>query len=82
MGQKVHDERYEDIILQALPPKYERVRTASYERRDFGLDNIRHMVNTMYVDNISRSVSAKPVAGCGIAMQVAGHTSSDVQCNY
>ena len=40
MGQRVHHERYEDIILQALPPEYERVRTASYERRDFGLDDI------------------------------------------
>ncbi|CAN0068573.1 unnamed protein product, partial [Laminaria digitata] len=49
MGQTVHDERYEDIILQALPPEYESVRTASYERRDFGLDDIRHMVHTMYV---------------------------------
>ena len=51
MGQTVYDERYEDIILQALPPEYERVRTASYERRNFGLDDIRHMVHTMYVDN-------------------------------
>ncbi|CAN0516343.1 unnamed protein product, partial [Laminaria digitata] len=82
MGQTVHDERYEDINLQALPPEYERVRTASYERRDFGLEDIRHMIHTMYVDNLSRSVNAKPVAGRGIAMQVVGHTSSDVQCNY
>ena len=29
MGQPVLDERYEDIILQALPAEYERVRTAS-----------------------------------------------------
>ena len=46
MGQTVHDERYDDIILQALPPEYERVRTASYERRDYELDDIRHMVHT------------------------------------
>ena len=37
MGQPVPDERYEDIILQALPAEYKRVRTASYERRDFYL---------------------------------------------
>ena len=37
MGQPVPDERYEDIILQAIPAEYERVRTASYERRDFHL---------------------------------------------
>ena len=53
MGQTVHDERYEDIVLQALSPEYERVRTASYERQDFELDDIRHMVHTMYVDNLS-----------------------------
>ena len=57
MGQRVHHERYEDIILQALPPEYERVRTASYERRDFGLEESRHMVHTMYVDYLSRSLS-------------------------
>ena len=66
LGQTIHDNRYEDIILQALPPEYERVRTASYERRDFGLDDIRPMVHTMYVDNLSRSFNAKPVIGRGI----------------
>ena len=71
MGQTVQDERYGDIVLQALPPEYERVRTASYERRDFGLDDIRRMVHTMYVDNLSRSVNAKPVVGRGIAMPVS-----------
>ena len=57
-------------------------RTVHDERRDFGLDDIRCMVHTMYVDNLSRSINAKPIAGRGIAMQVVGHTSSDVQCNY
>ena len=55
MGRTIHDERYKDIILQALPPKYERVRTASNERRGFGLDGLRDMVHAMYVD--SRSLS-------------------------
>ena len=72
MGQTVHDERYDDITLQVIPPEYERIRTASYERRGFGLDDIRHMVHTMYVENLSRSVNAKPVAGRRIAMQVVG----------
>ena len=78
----MHDEKYEDIILRALPIEYERVLTASYERRDFGLDDIRHMVHTMYVDNLSRPSSAKPVAGRGIAMQVAGHNGSNMLCTY
>ena len=55
MGRTIHDERYKDIILQALPPKYERVRTASNERRGFGLDGLWDMVHAMYVD--SRSLS-------------------------
>ena len=33
MNQPVPDERYEEIVLQALPAEYERVRTDSYERR-------------------------------------------------
>ena len=82
MGQTIHDERYEDIILQALPAEYERVRIASYEKRDFGLDDIRHMVHTMYVDNLSRPVNHKPVAGRSIAMQATGHNSNEVRCNY
>ena len=47
----MHDERYEDIILQAFPAEYERVRNASYEQQDFGLVNIWHMVHTMFVDS-------------------------------
>ena len=82
MRQTAQDERCEDIILQPLPLEYERVRTASYVRREFRLDDIRHMVHTMYVDNFSRSVNAMPVVGLCIAMQAVGHTSSDVQCNY
>ena len=82
MGQTLHGQRHEDIILQALSPENERVRTALDERRDFGLEDIRHMVHTMYVNNLSRSVNAKPVARRGIAMQMVGYTSSDVQCNY
>ena len=75
MGHTVHDERYEDIILQALPPEYERVRTARYVKLEVGLDDIRHMVHTMYVDNRSCSVSVKQITGRGVAMQVVGHTS-------
>ena len=40
------------------------------------------MVHTMYVDNLSRSVNAKPVAGRRIGIQVVGDTSGDVKLNY
>ena len=76
-----NDERYTDIILQALPTECERVRTASYERRYFGLDSNRHMVHTMYVHVPSRSLNRKPVAGHVIAMQVGGHNGNDVKYN-
>ena len=55
------------------------IRTAIYERRDFELDDIRHMVHTTYVNNLSRSFNSKPVAGCGIAMQVVGDNNSEVK---
>ena len=32
MGQAMHDERYEDIILQTLPVEYEKVKNVSYEK--------------------------------------------------
>ena len=82
MRHTVHDERYEGIILQTLRGEYERGRTASYERLDFGLDEIRHMVHTTYVDNLSLSFKPKPVAGRGIAIQVVGDNISDVKCDY
>ena len=75
MGQTIHDERYEDIIPQALPVEYERVRNTSYEKRNFGLKDTRHMVHTMYVDNLWRPLNHKPVAGRGIAMQATDATT-------
>lgn len=50
MGQAVHGEWHIDIILQGFPTEYERARVASYEKRDFELDDIRNMVvNRMFV---------------------------------
>ena len=80
MGQMVHDERYEDIILQALPAEYERVRIASYEKRDFGLDDIRHMVPTIYVGNLSRPSNPRPVAGRGIYIQYRQQGTTAATC--
>ena len=44
MGQPIPDERYE-----ALPAEYERVRTASYERQDVHLADIRRMMGALYI---------------------------------
>ena len=70
----MHDEHYEDIVLQDLPAEYERVPNASYEKRGFELVDIRYMVHTMFVDSVSRSSHSKSVADSGIAIQGAGHT--------
>ena len=82
MGQPVPDERYEDIILQALPAEYEKVRTASYERRDFHLADIRRMMSALYIDCLSRPNNSLLVAGRGVAMQATGGDNSIIKCHY
>ena len=80
MGQPVPDERYEDIILQAFHAEYERVRTASYERRDFYLTNIRRMMSALYIDCLSRPNNFLLVAGRRVAMQATGGDDSTIKC--
>ena len=82
MGQPVPDERYEDIILQAIPADYERVRTASYERRDFHLADIRRMMSALYIDCLSHPYNSPLVAGRGVAMQATGGDDSAIKCHY
>ena len=82
MGQPVPDERYEDIILQALPAEYERVRTASHERRDFHLTDIRRMISALYIDCLSRPNNSLLVAGRRVAMQATGGDDSTIKCHY
>ena len=82
MGQRVPDERYEDIILQALPAEYEGVRTASYERRDFHLADIRRKMSALYIDCLSRPNNSLLVAGRGIVMQATGGDDSTIKCHY
>ena len=82
MGQPVPDEPYEDIILQALPAEYERARTASHERRDFHLADIRRMMSALYIDCLSRPNNSLLVAGRGVAMQATGGDNSIIKCHY
>ena len=82
MGQPVPDERYEDIILQSLSAEYGRVRTASYERRDFHLADIRRMMSALYIDYLSRPNNSPLVAGRGVAMQATGGDDSTIKCHY
>ena len=82
MGQPVPGERYEDIILQALPVEYERVRTASYERRNFYLADIRRTMSALYIDCLSRPNNSPLVAGREVAMQATGVDDSAIKCHY
>ena len=72
------DRQYKDIILQAPPSEYDRVRQAHLERRGFGLANICRMMATIYADNLSRSVSSKGIAGRGAAMQAVDRDCTSV----
>ena len=76
MGQPVPDERYEDIILQALPAEYERVRTASYERRDFHLADIRRMMSALYIDCLSRPNNSSWSRVVGLPCRRLGETTA------
>ena len=82
MGQPVPDERYEDIIFQALPAEYDRVRTASYERRDFHLADIRRMTSALYIDCLSRPNSSLLIACRRVAMQATRGDDSTIKCHY
>lgn len=73
MVNMAHDEWYSDIIFQVISTEYKRVRLTGDDKWDFGLDSIRHMMHTMYVDNFSRPSNSKPISGCGIAMQTVGN---------
>ena len=62
------DRQFEDIILQALPPEYERIRTSHLEKPDFGIADIRRMMSAIYAANLARWSSKTEIAGRGAAM--------------
>ena len=81
IGQPVPDERYGDTIIQALPAEYERVRTVSYERRDFHLADIRGMMSALYIDCLSSPNNSPSVVGCGVAMHLTAGGESPINCH-
>ena len=76
------DRQFEDIILQALPSEYDRIRQTHFETRDFGLADICRMMTSIYADNLSRSESSKGIAGRGAAMQGVDRNCTSVLCHY
>ena len=78
------DRRYEDIILQCLPPEYDRIRQTHFEREDCNLEDIQRMMSKIYPDNLasSHSDSSRGIAGRGVAMQATGLDLSKINCYY
>ncbi|CAN0557693.1 unnamed protein product, partial [Laminaria digitata] len=44
MGEKISDERFEDILLQGLTDDYEFVKMTSFHSPNFGIDDIQSMM--------------------------------------
>ena len=76
------DRQFEDIIFQALPPEYERIRTSHLEKRDFDIADIRRMLFAIYAANLARSSSTTGIARRGAAMPAAENNRKDVICHY
>ena len=76
--------RYEDILLQCLPPEYDRIRQTHFEREDCNLEDNRRMISKIYVDNLalSHSDSSRGIGGRGVATQATGRDLSKIYCYY
>ena len=78
------DRRYEGIILQRLPPEYDRIRQTHFQREDCNLADIRRMMSKIYTDNLARSNSdsSRGIAGRGATMQATGRDLSMINFHY
>ena len=78
------DRRHEDIILQCLPPEYDRIRQTHFETEDCSLADIRRMMSKIYADNLARSQSdsSRGIAERGVAMQATGRDLRKINCHY
>ena len=76
------DRQYEDIILQCLPPEYDRIRQIHFKKEDCNLVDIRRMMSKIYSDNLacSNSDSSTGIAGRGVTMQAMGRDLGNI--NY
>ena len=82
IGQPVPDERYGNVILQILLAEYERVRIASYERRNLRLADNRRMMRALYIDCLYRPNNSPSVMGRGVAMHLTGGCDNPTNCHY
>ncbi|CAN0505479.1 unnamed protein product, partial [Laminaria digitata] len=68
MGEKISDERFEDILLQGLTNDYEFVKMTSFHSPNFGIDDIQSTMRNLYIDGLSRPGNINKIAGRGAAM--------------
>ena len=82
MGEKILDERFEDILLQGLTNDYEFVKMTSFHSPNFGINEIQSMKRNLYIDRLSRPGHVNKLAGRGAAMATT-KGSRKVRCyNY
>ena len=76
--------QYEEIILQSLPPEYDRTRQTHFETNDCSLAEIRQMMSKIYPDNFARSNSdsSRGIARPSVAMQITDRNRSNLNCHY
>lgn len=67
MGEKISDERSEDILLQGLTNDYEFVKMTSRRSPNFGIDEIQTIMRTLYIDRLARPGNVNKMAGRGAA---------------
>ena len=78
------DRQYEDIILQCVPPEYDRTHQTHFESENCNLTDIRRMMSKIYADNLARSnfYSSRDVSGRGVAMQATRRGLSNIDLLY
>ena len=75
------DRQFEDIILHALPPEYERIRTSHLEMHDFGITDICRMMSAIYAANLAHSSSTTGIAGRGVTIPAPEDKRRDIICD-
>ena len=76
------DRQFENIILQALPPEYERILTSHLDKTDFGVADIRRMMSAIYAVNLARLSLTAGIAGRGAAMPTAEDNYRNITSHY
>ena len=63
MGEKISDERFEDILVQGLTDVFEFVEMMSFHSPNFGIGDIQSMMRNLYIDRLSRPGNVNKITG-------------------